>query len=906
MTRRFVLLAAVCLPALVPAAAAQAAEAPCALTPKVKCFGVESLAASLAATQAGIEPTQAGSHPDLTLDFTIAKDPESTANVFGLKDAYAATRNVRIELPPGLVGDPNVLGVPQQCTVQELVTYSKGGGCPNGSQIGRTEVLAYDLNQKFLEPLYMMAPPGGEVVARLGFIAGLYPTFIDLKVRSEHADDFGLVSEIVEAPAAARLVAAKTVLWGVPASPTHDNERCTPVEAFLACVTSPSRPPGSIPLAFLTNPTRCGVPLSLTVAASSWIEPQRFDAKSTAFPTITGCNRLPFVPALSANPTTHRTSSPTGLDLTIKVPAAEGANVLEPSQTRDIRIDFPVGLSVNPGSADGLGTCSAAQVRFEEAVSAECPNSSKLADAEFEVTGLSRRARGALYLREPEPGNLFRVWVVADDLGAHVKLPGQLHLDEGNGQISSIVLESPQVPLREAKISLKSGLRAPLATPATCGTYSTHYRLTPWSGGPDAEGGVPMSIEEGCGGGGFAPRLSGGSTDTAAGQHAPFLFKLTREDGEQSPESIEVVLPPGLAATFADVPRCEGANAQSGACPAASRIGKVIAANGLGPMPLWVPQPGKDPTAVYLGGPYKGAPFSAIAVVPAQAGPFDLGDVVVRSAIFVDPVKARGIVRSDPLPQIIQGIPIFYRTVQVELDRPSFTLNPTSCARKTIAARVTSTRGAVAEPTTGFRAANCASLPFRPKLSLRLFGGTHRGAHPRLEATLKERPGDANIGSVSVALPRAEFLDQGHIGTVCTRVQFAARECPSASVYGFAEAITPLLDRPLSGPVYLRSSNHQLPDLVMLLGGELEIELAGRVDSINGGIRTSFEGTPDAPVTSFKLKMQGGRKGLLVNSTDLCRKFHRATAKFTGQNGRAVTLRPRLRASCGKGHSRRR
>lgn len=328
----------------------------------------------------------------------------------------------------------------------------------------------------------------------------------------------------------------------------------------------------------------------------------------------------------------------------------------------------------------------------------------------------------------------------------------------------------------------------------------------------------------------------------------------------------------------------------------------MIAADGLGPMPLWVPQPGKDPTAVYLGGPYRGAPFSAIAVVPAQAGPFDLGDVVVRSAIFVDPVEARGIVRSDPLPQLIQGIPIFYRAVQVELDRPDFTLNPTSCAPKTIEAILTSTEGAVAKPTAGFRAANCANLPFRPKLSLRVVGATHRGAHPRLEATLEERPGDANIAGASVALPSSEFLDQGHIGTVCTRVQFAAGQCPAASVYGFAEARTPLLDRPLTGPVYLRSSNHPLPDLVVRLGGELEVDLVGRVDSVNGGIRTTFEAAPDAPVTSFKLKMQGGKKGLLVNSTNLCQGAHRGTAKFTGQNGREITLRPQLRASCRHGH----
>lgn len=901
MIRRSSLFATAALAALVlvapsPASAAGECE------PKPKCFGVESLSASLSTTEAG-------AHPDLSFSFDIRKDPESKPNVFGLKNGFATTRNVRIELPPGLIGDPNVLGVPQQCTVQELVNYQTVG-CPNGSQVGVTKIFAYELSQVFAEPVYMMQPPGGDVVARLGFVAGIFPTFIDIRVRSESASDYGLTAEIVDASAGARLIRAETTTWGVPALSSHDNERCTALEAFNGCVVSESRPPGSRPLPFLTNPTRCGVPLSMGVSASSWAEPQRFDTKSASFPEISECDRLHFGPDLTVEPTSHRASAPTGLDVTIRLPASDGVDVLEPSQMRDIRIDLPQGLAINTGSADGLTTCSIEQVRFGKREDAHCPNASKLADTEFDIPVLERSLKGAIYLREPEPGNPFRIWIVADDLGAHVKLEGQLQVDKDTGQIHSVVLDTPQAPLREAKLEFKSGFRAPLLTPSGCGTYKTKYEFVPWSGGPPVKSSTPMTISERCNTGGFSPKLSAGTTDPAAGRHSPFLFTLTREDGEQNPQGLDITLPGGLAATFAGVTPCEGTAAVTGACPASSRVGKVIAAVGAGPAPLWVPQADKRPTAVYLGGPYQGAPLSIVAVVPRQAGPFDFGDEVVRSAIYVNPSTAQATAKADPLPQIIEGIPINYRTLNVQLDRPGFTLNPTSCAQKSTTATVTSSGGLMASPSSPFAAVSCARLGFKPKLFFHLRGGTHRGGHPALRAVLKARPGDANIAKTAVTLPHSEFLDQGHIRTVCTRVQFAQDQCPAASVYGHAVATTPLFDAPLEGNAYLRSSSHQLPDLVVALHGPpslpIEIDLVGRIDSVDGGIRSTFEAIPDAPVSRFALELQGGAKGLLVNSTNLCASTDRATAKFTGQNGKKATLRPAMQSSCkarqGKGH----
>jgi hypothetical protein len=897
MRRVAAMIAALALTAATLAATqVQAAEC----EPKASCFGLESVGASLSTHQAG-------DHPDMTLSFVLKQDPASEPNPFGLHKPYAPMRDVRFALPPGLAGDPDVLGASQQCPVAELVKGPKAL-CPNGSQVGTTKVYLYFLDFTFTEPLYMMEPPGGDVVARLGFVAAVFPVFIDLKVRSD--SDYGLTAEISGTSPEEGFIRADSTLWGVPAAKEHDTERCTPEEAFNLCTESGSRPPGSLPLAFTTNPTRCGVPLSLNVSADSWVEPGHFVNKSTEFPPITGCDRVPFNPSLFVEPTSHRAGAPSGLELSFRLPTPAGVKVLESSQLRDIRIALPPGMGINTAAAAGLSTCSADQVNFGEDVASECPDAAKLGEVELDIPALPRRMKGALYEREPEPGHLFRLWFVADDLGAHVKLPAELEVDEATGQLRTAVLDIPQFPVREVRLVLKSGFRAPLANPVACGTYQTHWEFTPWSGTGVVEGDTPMTINEGCEAvGGFSPKLSAGSLDPAAGKHSPFVFALSREDGEQNPASLDVSPPPGLVATFAGVERCEGAAAETGTCPAGSQIGRVQAASGAGPTPLWVPQAGKRPTAVYLGGPYKGAPLSAIAVVPAQAGPFDLGDVVVRSAIFVDPETARGTVRSDPLPQLIQGVPILYRVTEVILDRPGFTLNPTNCSPMSVDATLRSTQGAVATPSSYFQAAGCPQLSFKPSLSFRLFGGTHRGSHPRLKAVVKMPEGGANLAAASVALPHSEFLDQGNIKTVCTRVQFAAHGCPPGAIYGNVVVKTPLLDEPLTGPVYLRSSSHQLPDLVVALKGPpslpIEFNASARIDSLNGGIRTSFESIPDAPIKSVTFNMQGGRKGLLENSTNLCAATNRVTAKLKGQNGKRASLHPVLKASCKDGAGKR-
>jgi len=294
--------------------------------------------------------------------------------------------------------------------------------------------------------------------------------------------------------------------------------------------------------------------------------------------------------------------------------------------------------------------------------------------------------------------------------------------------------------------------------------------------------------------------------------------------------------------------------------------------------------------------------------VPRQAGPFDFGDEVVRSAVYVDRTTAQATTKTDPLPQRIEGIPILYRTLHIELDRPDFVLNPTGCGAKQTTARIVSAQGAIANPASPFRATNCANLGFKPKLEISLLGGTRRASFPKLTAKLRMPAGGANIAGSSVLLPHSEFIENTHFNTICTRVQFASNQCPAGSVYGFATVKTPLIDGPLKGPVYLRSSSHTLPDLVVALKGPpslpIEVDVAAHVDSVKGRLRTTFESVPDAPVSEFTLHMKGGAKSLVVNSENLCLRPRRAQARFTAQNGKAVTLRPTLHTSCGKGDGR--
>jgi hypothetical protein len=610
------------------------------------------------------------------------------------------------------------------------------------------------------------------------------------------------------------------------------------------------------------------------------------------------------------------------------------------ARAKDVTVTLPEGMTLNPSAANGLDACSESQIGFlsgtpgvhfsEEPQS--CPDASKVGSLEVNSPLLDRKLPGAVYVAKPfdNPfGSLLAIYLAVEDpqTGIIAKLGGKVEPNPVTGQLKTTFLENPQLPIEDFGLHLFDGPEAALKTPLACGTHTTTSEMVPWSAPEGANASPSDSFLTSVAAGGSGPcpaseaaapnkpSFSAGTIAPAAGAFSPFVFKVSRPDGSQRLTGIDTTLPPGLTGKLAGIPYCSEAaiaqaksreapnkgvlEQQSPSCPAASEVGTVSVGAGAGISPYYATG------HAYLAGPYKGAPLSLVVITPAVAGPFDLGAVVARVALYVDPETARIHAVSDPLPSIIDGIPLDLRSIALKLDRPSFTLNPTSCDPMSISGSALALTGQSAALTSPFQVGGCGALKFKPSLSLKLKGGTKRGDHPALTATLRAKPGEANTASISVALPHSEFLDQAHIKTICTRVQFSAGArpgdgCPKGSIYGKATAITPLLDQPLSGPVFLRSSNHNLPDLVIALHGQVDIVVAGRVDSHKGGIRNTIEAAPDAPVTRFTLSMQGGKKGLLINSRDICASKARASVQMVGQNGKPNDFAPAVRnEKCG-------
>ena len=634
-------------------------------------------------------------------------------------------------------------------------------------------------------------------------------------------------------------------------------------------------------------------------------------------------------PRLSAQPTTTETDSPSGLEVDLSVPQELSPTTPSPSEIRANTVTLPEGLTINPSVADGKTSCSEAQAHFgpfDSTEEAQCPEYSRIGTTLLESSALPGPLPGSVYIGEPKPGDPYRIFVTANGFATHIKLAGDVTADPKTGQLTVSFPELPQTPLTEINLHFFGSELGLLATPTRCETYAVNSTFTPWDetlpeqsatqlfsldSAPDGDE-CPGSTRP------FKPGFMGASLSNTAGVHTPFSIKLTRSDGEQNLSALTVSTPPGLLATLAGIPYCSDSALKSAAepshsgieeesnpsCPAASKIGISQAAAGAGTNPVYLP--GK----VYLAGPYKGAPLSLAVITPAVSGPYDLGNVVVRAALKVDPETAQITAVSDPLPQILGGIPLRLRQVLIELNRPDFTLNPTDCDPFSVNASVSGDEGTEANLSSYFQVSDCTHLPFAPKLTLRTSGATKHTGTPAITATLTTQPGEGNVARASVTLPHSEFLDNAHLKTPCTRVQFAEGEtpgerCPPGSDIGVARADTPLLSKPLEGPVYLRTSGRKLPDIVAALNGQIDIALDGHVDSVDERLRTTFETVPDAPVSNFTLSLDGGSKGLVENSTNLCSAPEYAQVQITGQNGKTADQNQALQTSCGsKGKKR--
>lgn len=885
--------------------------------------------------------TQAGSHP-VALEMSVDLEAEG-----GGPFSEGDLRDLSIAMPPGLIENPTVLPLCSQATFltpreSPWEESFSGESCPDRTQVGVLTVRSsYGGGEERTFGLFNLQPPPG-APSELGANPYGAPIVFVPKIRQSEGE-YGLTLQARNLPQLADVTGLTLTIWGVPWSLLHNDQRgnclneTEPGFGWAKCsVGSPSKVE-SAPRAYLSLPTSCEGQLSFTATADSW-QGGPVVSRSAATPGLGECESLAFQPDPRGRLSNLRTSSPSGYEFEIGVDDAgvTGPKLRSPSAVRKAVVALPEGVTINPSVGAGLGVCTPAQYEAETASSAPgagCPNEAKIGDFEVHSPIVAGPVEGSMFLAQPYQnpfGTLLALYLVAKQPqhGILVKVAGKVEADPATGRLTATFDRLPQLPYSSLVVHFREGQRSPLATPSSCGPHSTSTDLTAWRDpGLSLHSESTVAIEAGIGGGPcpqgippFAPVASGGTLNSRAGAYSPFYLHLTRTDGEQEITHYSATLPPGLLGKIAGIPYCpdvaiEAARGRSGVeeleapdCPAASKIGHTTAGYGVGTALTYAPG------NLYLAGPYHGSTFSVVAIDSALVGPFDLGVVMVRSAIRVDPTSAQVTIDSagsDPIPHIVDGIPIHLRDVRIYIDRPETTLNPTSCERSSLVSTLNGSGAAFADPgddstaTVGvpFQAFDCAGLGFRPRLSLRLRGGTRRGRYPSLRAEVRPRPGDANIASAQVALPSSVFLAQEHIGTICTRVQEAREACPADSVYGWARAFTPLLSDPLEGPVFLRSSGNLLPDLVASLRGGgigIRVDVAGRIDSYKGGLRGTFAAIPDAPITRFVMTLRGGKHGLLVNAANLCARPQSAMARFVGHANRGVLWRPPVKSRCSK------
>ncbi len=890
-------------------------------------------------TEGGAPATQAGSHPTalrMSVGFKAGAD-----------FSEADVRDLSLALPPGLIENPSAVAVCSQAAfhTQRNSPFEEpksGEDCPDRSQVGIATLSTSEGGgeTRSFGVFNVEAPPGAP--SELGLSPyGAPMTFIPAVRQAD--GEYGLTLQSKNITQLFDTKRLTLTIWGNPWSVLHDAQRgdCLKEEepsfGWAKCSIGP--PKANPATAYLTLPTSCEGPLGFSASATEWQGGASASASASA-PALEGCSSLIFSPKPAGRLSDPRASSPSGYEFEI---AQETSGILDPtrlapSAVRKAVVALPEGVTINPSVGAGLGVCNPAQFEAETPSSlpgAGCPNESKIGDFRVKSPLFAEAVEGSLFLAAPfqNPFNsLIAVYLVAKapERGILVKVAGELKADPNTGRLTASFDKLPQLPYSSLIVHFREGQRSPLASPPACGTFNTSVDLTAWrdatltrhtdsaaqvtagvGGGPCPSGTPP-----------FAPTALAGSINSNAGSYTPFYLRLARTDVEQEITHYSAQLPPGLLGKIAGIPYCpeaaiEAAKGRSGVaelqqpdCPAASLIGHTYSGYGLGSVLSYAPG------NLYLAGPYHGSPFSVVAVDSALVGPFDLGVIVVRSAVKVNPQTAQVSIDSegsDPIPHIIDGIPIHLRDVRVYIDRPGFALNPTSCNRFSVASTLNGSGAVFSNPADdstanaiyNYQAFNCGSLGFKPKLGLNLKGGTKRADKPALTVTYTPRAGDANLSSAQVTLPPSLFLAQNHIKTVCTNAQFAHEACPAGSVYGTAAAFTPLLEEPLRGNVYLRSSANLLPDLVFALRGRgLHVDLAGKIDSVKGGLRGSFGGLPDAPISKFVLKLRGGKRSILEVAANLCKEEQVATARFTGQSGQGLISHPVVKAQCktkGKG-----
>jgi hypothetical protein len=858
----------------------------------------------------GVHDFTAGAFDDLGDDYTQAggEPYEASTRFFfnrntarnGLYEPVENVRRLITELPVGFYGNPKAV---EECTEVQLVSFL----CPPEAQVGFAEV---DIRgaESSIPPgragVYRIKPQPGHA-AEFGFsLAGVGTVYLFASVRSD--SDYGIDITAPSSPSAPRVQSAMVTLWGRPADPRHDALRCANLS--FPCPGVPSTAP---PMRFLTNPSECtGLPAVTVLKIDSWQNMGDFKAFEASAPPVTGCDQLTFEPSAHIAPTTGLPDAPTGLDVDLDFPTEDNGAGLAPPPLKKAVVTLPEGMSINPSAAGGLAACTDEQLNLKKKSEMSCPDAAKIGEVTATTPLLDETLSGGVFIRsqnsdDPESGEMFRLALVLEneERGLSIRLPGQVRVSKDTGRIEATFDNNPQLPVDQVDVSFKSGPRAPLATPSTCGEKTIDTVLTSW-GGQTVERTSTFNVDCTAGLGGFAPAFDAGAVNPVAGVFSPFAVNIAKPDGDSALDGVSLKLPTGLLAKIKG-----NLNTQ---------VGSVKAFAGPGSQPFMLPG------TVTLEGAYGDAPYSLRVVVPAKAGPFDLGDVVVRQKVYVDPVTAQVSVVSDPVPTIVKGVPARMQRLEVLVDKPGFMVNPTSCEAKEITGTLDSLAGQTAAVKTRFQVGECAKLPFKPRLAMRLTGPKQvtTGKHPGVKAQVNQAgAGEAGIQKAVVRLPKSLALDPENAQALCefedgTKPDLE-NHCPKGSIVGRARAQTPLLERDLVGNVYFvknvrtdpKTGNtiRTLPMIVVALRGEIAINLKGESSTTKAGkLVNTFNNVPDAPISQFNLNVAGGKNGILAvtrtrkSKINVCASRQIAETDMDGQNGRTRDFNVRIKTPCTK------
>ncbi len=883
--------------------------------------------------------TQAGSHPfqlTTTIDLNQGTDPGKPP---------AALKDLHFNLPPGLIGNPTPF---PQCPLSKFLTDIGSGqnACPDDTAVGVASVTVFvaghSLSSIGMEtlpvPLFNLTPSVGEP-ARFGFDYINVPVYLDTSIRT--GSDYGVTVSVNNISELATFVSSRVTFWGVPGDPRHDPARgwnCVRSDLNFGLPCAPTEQHTPPPL--LTLPTECTGPVHTTVQADSWLEEGAFTAPfeytfkdSLGQPVgMDGCNQVPFTPSIKVTPDGQAGSTPTGLTVDEHVPQETSLNPegLAEADVKGLSVTLPAGVALNPAAADGLQACSMELIALQSPEPPGCPEAAKVATAVVRTPLLAHPLEGAAYLaaQTANPfGSLVALYLFVEDpvSGVRAKAAGEVLEDPVTGQLTAHfegdpLFEDdplyandvaaqflPQTPFEDVELHFFGGDRAPLVTPTECGSYTTTGTFTPWSETGTVASSSTFDITSGPNGkpcqfpAPFNPTLTTGTTSIQAGGFSPFVMTMSREDGEQNLQGVQLKMPLGVSGTLSSVKLCGEEKANAGTCGPESEIGETIVSVGVGGDPYTV-RGGK----VYITGPYKGAPFGLSIVNPAKAGPFDLGKVVVRAKLEVNQETAAITVATDntgpyKIPTIIDGIPLQIRHVFVNINRPHFTFNSTNCNPLQITGELLSTQGASSKLKVPYQATNCAVLAFKPHLSAQTSGKATRANGTSFDVKLgyEAGPYDANIAKVKVELPKALPSRLTTLQKACTAQVFDANpaNCPAASAIGHATATTPVLPVPLTGPAYFVSNgNESFPNLIIVLQGYgVTVHLVGDTFISKTGITSStFKTVPDVPVGSFELNLPAGPYSALTANGNLCRKTLLMPTEFVGQNGAQIKTNTKI------------